>query len=169
TLDASVDFLTDENSKVIGIDRFAGSISGGSLDGLILNGDELTMNGDNLVIEADGEKITNLTGLEDGNKVALDLNGIDLAVPEGEVTINGTSYKLDGDEDGITLSDGEVITGLDRDATLTIGDDGVYSINGEPVTVHAGDALTVNRDGIFKIDPDSPPITEKTNAEDILK
>ncbi|MBR0103778.1 MAG: hypothetical protein IJQ01_09815, partial [Selenomonadaceae bacterium] len=169
TLDASVDFLTDENSKVIGIDRFAGSISGGSLDGLILNGDELTMNGDNLVIEADGEKITNLTGLEDGNEVALDLNGIDLAVPEGEVTINGTSYKLDGDEDGITLSDGDVITGLDRDATLTIGDDGVYSINGEPVTVHAGDALTVNRDGIFKIDSDTPPITEKTNAEDILK
>ena len=169
TLDASVDFLTDENSKVIGIDRFAGSISGGSLDGLILNGDELTMNGDNLVIEADGEKITNLTGLEDGNEVALDLDGIDLAVPEGEVTINGTSYKLDGDEDGITLSNGDVITGLDKDSTLTIGGDGVYSINGEPITVNAGDALTVNRDGIYKIDPDSPPITEKTNAADILK
>ncbi|MBD3878819.1 MAG: hypothetical protein SR1Q5_03935 [Quinella sp. 1Q5] len=169
TLDASVDFLTDENSKVIGIDRFAGSISGGSLDGLILNGNELKMDGENLVIEADGEKITNLTGLEDGNEVALDLDGIDLAVPKGEVTINGTSYKLDGDEDGITLSDGDVITGLDKDATLTIGGDGVYSINGEPVTVNAGDALTVNRDGVYKIDPNSPPITEKTNAEDILK
>ena len=169
TLDASVDFLTDENSKVIGIDKFAGSISGGALDGLILNGKELKMSGDNLVIETDGEKITNISGLEDTNEIKVDLDGTELTLPEGEVTINGTSYKLDGDEDGATLTDGNIITGLDKDSTLTFGGEGVYSINGEPVTVTAGDALTVNRDSVYKIDPDAPPITEKTNEDDILK
>ena len=168
TLDASVDFLTDENSRVVGIDNFAGSISGSALDGLILNGNKLKLSGDNLVVETDGEKITNISGLEDGNDIEADLDGTNLVIPEGEVTINGTSYKLEGDEDGVTLSNGESITGLDKDATLTFGGDGEYTIDGKPFTVEAGDALTVNRDGVYKINPDSPPITEKTEVEDIL-
>ena len=169
TLDATFDFLTNIDSRVAGIDKFAGSLSGGVAEGLTINGDSVKLIGENLIIETDGEKITNISGLEDGGEISGDFGDATLKIPEGESTVNGVSYILEGDEGGASLSgNGSIISGMDKDSTLTFGASGTYEVDGKTFEVTSGDALTVNRDGVYKINPDSPPISEKSKAEDIL-
>ena len=122
-----------------------------------------------VTIETDGENITAIIGLENGGSINGDIGDTTLVIPEGEITINGTGFKLEGDEDGASLSgNGSVISGLDKDATLSIDRAGTYEIDGKTFTISSGDSITSNRDGAYKIDPNDPPITEKTQAEDIL-
>ena len=168
TLDAVFDFLTDENSRVRGLDNFSGSVSG-SFDGFTINGKTLNLSDSDVTVETDGENITNIIGLNNGGSIDGEIGDTSLVIPEGEVTINGTGFKLEGDEDGATLSgNGSVISGLDKDATLSIDKPGTYTIDGKSFDIQAGDSITANRDGAYKIDPKDPPITEKTDAEDIL-
>ena len=168
TLDAVFDFLTDENSRVRGLDNFSGSVSG-SFDGFTINGKTLNLADQNVTVETDGENITNIIGLKSGGSIDGEIGDTSLVIPEGEITINGTGFKLEGDEDGATLSgNGSVISGLDKDATLSIDKSGTYTIDGKSFDIQAGDSITANRDGAYKIDPKDPPITEKTDAEDIL-
>ena len=171
TLDASVDFITDENSHVKGIDNFAGSISG-ALDGVeSLNGVEINITGTTATITADeNNNITSIEGIADGTAINGAVADLHYVLPEGEVTVNGITYNLTGDDDGALFvsNDGRALDGLDKDATLSVSEAGTYTINGVALTAQAGDAFTVNRDGVYIIDPDKPPISEKTKAEDIL-
>ena len=169
TLDAIFDFLTDENSRVKGIDNFAGSVSG-SFDGFIINGKTLNLVDTDVTIETDGVNITNILGLHSGGSINGEIGDTSLVIPEGEVTINGTGFTLEGDEDGASLSgNGSVISGLDKDATLSVDKPGTYEVDGKTFTLQADDSITANRDGAYKIDPKDPPIIEKTDSEDILK
>ena len=168
TLDATFDFLTDENSRVIGLNNFAGSVSG-SFDGFIINDKTLNLADADVTVETDGENITNIIGFENGGSIDGEIGDTSLVIPEGSVTINGMPFTLENDEDGATLSgNGSVISGLDKDATLTFGGSGTYEVDGRTFTVKEGDSLTANRDGVYKIDPSAPPITENTKVEDIL-
>ena len=168
TADESVDFITDENSHVKAIENFTGSISG-PLDGVTINGKSISVVGDNVTVESDGENITNISGLQNGNEISGDLKDMHLVIEDGEVTINGTGFKLEGDDNGVVVTDnGADVTDLDKDATLTVEEGGTYTINDKTFTLEDGDALTVNRDGIYVTNPDDPPISEKTEPEDIL-
>ncbi|MBQ3336881.1 MAG: hypothetical protein IJG80_05705, partial [Selenomonadaceae bacterium] len=169
TLDATFDFLTNSQSHVKGFDNYAGSISGGDASGKTLNGDTVNAIGDDLVIYTDGDKITDITGMEDGSEVNGDFGNATLRIPEGNSTINGIGYTLEGDEDGAYVSgNGSIISGVDKDATLAVGKGGVYDVNGKQITLQGGDSVTANYDGAYKIDPSDPPITEKTDAEKVL-
>ena len=169
TLDATFDFLTNSQSHVKGFDNYSGSISGGDASGKTLNGDTVNAIGDDLVIYTDGDKITDITGMEDGSEVNGDFGNATLRIPEGNSTINGIAYTLEGDEDGAYVSgNGSIISGVDKDATLAVGKGGVYDVNGKQITLQGGDSVTANYDGAYKIDPSDPPITEKTDAEKVL-
>ena len=90
-------------------------------------------------------------------------------MPEGSITLNGAAYTLTGDNNGITLSDdGKKVTGFDRNASLTVGEAGNYTINGTRFNADAGDTFTTNRDGVYKFDPNNPPINDTTPSAEIL-
>ncbi len=171
TLDGSVDFTTDGNSHVIEINNFAGAVSG-VLEGVqSLNGKDFSISGAGEVsVTSDGDNITGITGITDGTEINGDVADLHYVLPEGKVTVNGIAYELEGDDNGALFvsNDGRALTGLDKDATLSVGAAGNYTINGTRFTVDAGDAFTVNRDGAYVIDPKNPPISEKTEAADIL-
>ena len=171
TLDSSVDFTTDKDSHVIGINNFAGEVSG-VLDGIeSLNGNKFNISGAGEVsLTSDGDEIVSITGITTGTTINGDVADMHYILPEGKVTVNGIAYELEGDDNGALFvsNDGRALTGLDKDATLSVGAAGNYTINGTRFTVDAGDAFTVNRDGAYVIDPVNPPISEKSEADDIL-
>ena len=171
TLDGSVDFTTDDNSRVIEINNFAGEISGVLENVESLNGKKFNISGAGEVsVVSDGTEIVSITGITDGTTVNGDVADMHYVMPEGKVTVNGIAYELQGDDNGALFvsNDGRALNGLDKDATLSVGSAGNYTINGTRFTVDAGDAFTVNRDGVYVIDPNHPPISEKSDADDIL-
>ena len=167
TLDGAYEFLTDSNSRVRGVDNYAGTISG-PFDNFEINGKTFNTT-DEATIGTDGENITSVDGIENGGAIDGDLGDTSVVIPEGDVTINGVEFNLTGDTDGASLSgNGTIISGLEKDATLAIGKAGTYEIDGKTFEVNAGDSFTTNRDGVYMIDPNNPPISEKTNADDII-
>ena len=167
TLDGAYEFLTDSNSRVRGVDNYAGTISG-PFDNFEINGKTFNTT-DEATIGTDGENITSVDGIENGGAIDGDLGDTSVVIPEGDVTINGVEFNLTGDTDGASLSgNGTIISGLEKDATLAIGKAGTYEIDGKTFEVNAGDSFTTNRDGVYMIDPNNPPISEKTDADDII-
>ena len=167
TLDGAYEFLTDSNSRVRGVDNYAGTISG-PFDNFEINGKTINTT-DEATIGTDGENITSVDGIENGGGITGDLGDTSIVIPAGDVTINGVEFNLTGDTDGANLSgNGTIISGLEKDATLAIGKSGTYEIDGKTFEVNAGDSFTTNRDGVYMIDPNNPPISEKTDADDIL-
>lgn len=169
TDDASVDFLTDADSNVINIANFVGSVTGDGLADVAINGEDFASTSEDVVVGTDGEIITTVDGLQDGDAVSGDLDDATVTLPEGTVSINGAAYGVAGDEDGVALSGGgSVIRGLAEEGIISFGEAGTYDIDGTTVDAAAGDAYTANRDGVFKINPDLLPIRETTPADDIL-
>ena len=143
TVDATVDFITDAQSRVVNIDGLSGLLSG-SFDMVNVNGQPFVSTSDDVTLATDGQDITAVLGLSNGVNIAGALSKAIMTLPEGSVTINGAPYTLAGDSSGVILSDdGTVISGLDKDATLTIGAADTYNINGERVVASEGQAFTV--------------------------
>ena len=168
TDDGIVDFITDSNSRVVNIDGLSGLLSG-SVGNIAVNGQPFASTNDDLIIETDGTDITAVIGLSSGTEIAGSLSKATMTLPEGSVTVNGAPFTLAGDSNGVELSDnGTVISGLAKDSTLTVGAADDYNINGQDFTAKAGQAYTVNREGVYAINESIMPITETTNADDIL-
>ncbi|MBE8954410.1 MAG: hypothetical protein SR2Q5_01905 [Quinella sp. 2Q5] len=159
TVDGSVEFITDKKSNVADIAKFAGSISG-SLESVRLNGKQVSTNGA-VTISTDGTNITGVNGMADGTSIKGDLEEVTFSLPSGSVTIEGAAYTLAGD--GVAVRD-NVITGLANGATVTLGTAGEYSIDSAAVSAKAGDAYTVNRDGLYKIEPSHQPISDDSTV-----
>ena len=113
TVDGSVDFRTDKNSRLTGIANFAGSVDG-AFDDLSLNGTSFAALAENITVVNDGTDITGIYGLSDGDSILGSLSLATIALPEGSVTINSATYALAGDSDGVLLTDdGKILTGSD--------------------------------------------------------
>lgn len=166
TIDGSVDFVTDAQSKVTDIQNFAGELSG-AIGDVNLNGKEFSTNDQNVTVTTDGANITAINGLKSGDSIGGDLDNAGFTLPEGSVSVNGTAYTLAGDDEVSVSDGGSVIGGLAKDASLTVSEAGTYKINGRILTAQAGDTFSVNREGVYKTDPTNPPVTEQTPSSEI--
>lgn len=167
TVDNSVTFTTDENSRLTGINNFAGSVNG-AVTSLTLNGKDFGTNNGTVTVSSDGRNITAIDGLKSGDSIGGDIDSATFHMPQGNLTINGGVYTLEDDADGATASrGGKAFTGVEKDASLTVGADGSHRVNGGSGRASVGSVFTVNRDGGYMINPDYLPIIEKTPASDI--
>lgn len=119
--------------------------------GLIVNGNELILNfvDDNQIVTGtskDGKGVDTITGLADGDIVgsyvegtaddaatvfAFDTDGVDT------FTVNGRTYTVKDDFDGVTISADGKVEDLDEEATLTVygfKSDETLTVNGVPYT-----------------------------------
>ncbi len=167
TIDSSVTFTTDINSRLTGINNFAGSLNG-AVTSVTLNGKEFGTNNGTVTISSDGRNITKIDGLQSGDSIGGDIDSATFHMPQGNLTINGGVYTLEDDADGATASNGgKTFVGVEKDASLTVGADGSHRVNGGGGRATVGSVFTVNRDGGYMINPDFLPIIEKTPANDI--
>lgn len=167
TVDGSVTFTTDTNSRLTGINDFAGSLNG-AVTSLTLNGKAFGTNNPAVTVSSDGRNITAIDGLKSGDSIGGDIESATFFMPEGNLTINGGVYTLADDPDGATASrGGKTFVGVEKDASLTVGADGSHRVNGGGGRASVGSVFTVNRDGGYMINPDYLPIIEKTPAGDI--
>ncbi len=167
TVDGSVTFTTDTNSRLTGINDFAGSLNG-AVTSVTLNGKAFGTNNPAVTVSSDGRNITAIDGLKSGDSIGGDIDSATFHMPEGNLTINGGVYTLEDDADGATASrGGKTFVGVEKDASLTVGADGSHRVNGGGGRASVGSVFTVNRDGGYMINPDYLPIIEKTPAGDI--
>ena len=133
-----------------------------------LNGKDFGTNNASVTVASDGTNITKIDGLRNGDSIGGDLDNASFFLPEGNLTINGGQFTIEDDADGAQASNGgKVITGLAKDASLTVGLDGTYRVNNHGSRASVGSVFTVNRDGSYLINPDYLPIIEKTPANEI--
>lgn len=167
TIDGSVTFTTDANSRLTGINNFAGRVNG-AVTSVTLNGKEFGTNNGTVTVSSDGRNITGIDGLKSGDSIGGDIDSATFHMPQGNLTINGGVYTLEDDPDGATASrGGKTFVGVAKDASLTVGADGSHRVNGGGGRASVGSVFTVNRDGGYMINPDYLPIIEKTPAGDI--
>ena len=84
------------------------------------------------------------------------------------LSINGDNYVLDGDEDGIII-DGNDISGLDANASLTVGSAGTYDVNGVELDAKIGDVIISDDDGQISIyNEDDYNVDENTSTEELV-
>lgn len=165
SLDTSVTFTTDEQSGLTAINDFAGEVSG-AVNTLNLNGKDFGTNNGKVTVASDGENITAIDGVQSGDSIGGDLDSASFTLPEGNLTINGGEFILeDNDGDAQATNGGKIITGIAKDASLTVGADGSYRVDGKTARATAGGVFTVNRDGSYLINPEHLPIIEKTPAD----
>ena len=161
--DGEVTFVTDSDSKLAGIEDFAGTVSGFTGD-VAINGNDFFTDDSDTTIISDGENITGV-GLNDGAVISGDLDNADISIPGAAgddsvaVTINDVDFELAGDDDGIVIS-GKEITGFDSDASLRVGEAGTYTVDGTEVEAKAGDVIF--------FDDDVPVVYDPTDFEEDL-
>ena len=169
TVDGVVVFKTDENTHVINIGEFAGEIYG-DLENTGLNDKPFSTSSDKVTVTSDGDDILSLQGLSSGDSIGGSLSNATYTMPEGTLTVNDRGYLLEGDDNGVSMTgDGQVVVGLDKDASLTVAKGGAYSINNQNFKAKDGDTFIAGRDGVYIADPNNKAITEKTKIEDIIE
>ncbi len=177
TGDDSVTFETDENSRVKNIADFEGTLTS-TADAVTVDGDAFAINSNSPstpIITADGRKITGVDGLTSGDSISGSLNDADVTMPgangtvPSSLTINGDKYVLGGDEDGVVIN-GDEITGLGANASLTVGSAGDYEVNGtELEDLKIGDVIISDENGQISVyNPDDYNINEDSSTDDIV-
>ncbi|MBR4151945.1 MAG: hypothetical protein IKT98_03210 [Selenomonadaceae bacterium] len=168
TLDGEVVFTTDLNSYVTNIGEFEGSISG-NLEDINLNDKPFTASSDKITVANDGTDVIALYGLSSGDTISGSLSKAIFLMPEGTLNVNDKGYILLGDDNGVSISgDGQIIHGLDIDASLTVFKGGSYSVNNQSFNAKDGDTFIAGRDSVYIYDPNNKSITEKTKDKDII-
>ena len=161
-------FLTDENTKVTGIDELGGAISFKGDATLNVNGNEVKIDKVNSAGEiislfgGDGE-LLNVYGMENGDTLAGDLTGTAISMPganeKSVLTVNETKYILNGDADGIMIipnKNNTAIKYISPNASLIVSAKGKYLVTNDDnetftLTANAEDTITVDSDGIAGI------------------
>lgn len=190
--------LFDAAGDIIGANGLEGTITlvaGQASEGFAINGTTIITD-ETIVVEADGDKVTKITGLGTGDSITV-INGddavIEFATNEfgyGIFTVNGIPYTVTGDKNLVVeiTGDGKNVSNLDSEAKLTvpsnIGElvDDDITVNGAPYTatqVEVGDQGdgTTNFYGYIKKnttlsayedDPAHPLITKSTRRAEII-
>lgn len=161
-------FLTDENTKVTGIDELGGAISFKGDATLNVNGNEVKIDKVNSAGEiislfgGDGE-LLNVYGMENDDTLAGDLTGTAISMTganeKSVLTVNETKYILNGDADGIMIIPNKTYTAikyLSTNASLIVSAKGKYLVTNDDnetftLTANAEDTITVDSDGIAGI------------------
>lgn len=154
------------NGKVLSISDLDGNFTGKVGNVITINDKKILLEkgSDKFIAMSDGENVT-ISGLADGESVTFDADKVSVEMTEKTLTVNGVTYELKGDSDGIII-DGDKITGLNPEAKLTISDAGNYTINGTPLEVGAGNVVIGVSEKEAKIYED---INANTSTEKILE
>lgn len=169
-LDAEVTFNIDENANFTGVEGLEGEISGN------FNGTN-TINGVSLSISngATNAKINtavnelNIDGISANSAITTGTNDIEVNMTSARMTLNGAGYALSGDSDGVTINGDKVIEGLDAKASLTVAQDGKYTVNSTALDAAAGDIIIgVNEDYAYIFDSSNPQFSAADSTEEIL-
>ncbi len=170
TLDGVVVFSTNINSYVTNIGEFEGSISG-NLEEIKLNDKDFNSSSDKVTVANDGTDVIAIHGLSNGDTISGSLSYATYLMPEGTLTVNEQVFILRGDDNGVSISgDGQIILGLDKDASLTVAKGGDFSVNSNTFDdAPDGTTFIAGRDGVYIYDPNNKPIHEITPTDDIIK
>ena len=171
--DDEVTFVTDKYSNVTGVDDLTGTLVS-SEDIITVNGAALafdTVDSDTEVSIVGGEDgVSSIVGLGDGDSVTAPSTAA-VAMPEGTLTINKKPFTLEGDGNGAVVT-GDSISGLDKNATLTVGAAGTYTFasdkDTETLTLKVGDVVLVDENGDISV-YDENDFNLNGNTEDILE
>ncbi|MBR4641989.1 MAG: hypothetical protein IKO74_04620 [Selenomonadaceae bacterium] len=151
TADTDDTFTFDLNGVITGLDGVEDSIvlRNGTYE-IDINGDTLTYTAAN-DITVTGDTSTGLaevSGLVDGDVVSSTDEGTTFVFASDSTdgipdiyTVNGKIYRVVNDKDGVTITAGGVVTGLDEDALLQVSE-GPITVNG--TTYSAEDIATAN-------------------------
>ena len=144
--------------------------------GLLINGETVTVDPATTlgVVTYDADNDT-FTGIGDGDAATI-ASDMALAIEtdgDDEVTINGVTYSIAGDKDGVTITGGGEVTGLDKDATLSVDEAAELTVNGDKVTVAAGDEIVGYEKrntniGAYVVDANHPLITVADDADEVI-
>ena len=179
--DEAVVFQTDKNSDVT-------NINGLSSDGTLTSSENaLTVNGaavafdttdsDTEVSIVGGENgVSSIVGLGSGDSVTAP-SGAAVAMPGADsvpstLTVNDTPFILDGD-DGVVIT-GNSVTGLDDNASLTVGAAGTYTFasddDTQTLTLDINDVVLVDKDGGISVyDPTDYNLDGDSTTDQIIR
>ena len=154
--DANDNFTVNLDGEITGIGGLEDSIVLRDMDGtytIDINGDTLTYNtaGDITVTGDASTGLAQVTGLVTGDIVTSDDDNTEFVFTGDSTdgvydyyTVNGKIYRVINDKDGITITAGGVVKGLDEDALLQVSE-GPVTVNG--TTYSADDIITANKTG----------------------
>lgn len=190
-------FTTDADKKLESVDSLNGTLVDydGAVDLDGFNGDGPIVISDNTspaTLTGNNEHLTRIDTLDSGAVITGDVSNADIimvgdsevgnSIPS-ELTVNGNTYELYDDSDGITIrnagADGiGTILGLDEGTSLKVSTGGVYTVNDKPTvfsgqngspSVKAGDVIIGIEDtqSAYIYDASNPLIREKTPLDEI--
>jgi len=177
--DSAVTFIANTSASVTAINDLAGSVKT-TLNAVTIDGEEVTISGASnatLTYTADGDGVTKIEGLvsnatvEGAENAALVMAGSSGTV-NASLTANGAAYELINDSNGVTITGGNVVAGLDSGASLVAGAGGNYTVNGSVLDgVTSGAVIVGNSDGTAQIysatDVTEPTTEEQGNADSL--
>ena len=146
---------------------------------LAINGDDINFvssTADSVTVATDGADINAVDGLANGDEIEGDLNNASIAMGAAsstidgtELTVNGVTYTLLGDADGVTVNGAQEVVGLDENASLKVSNAGDYTVNGQAESVDEGAVWVGDDDGnsAYIYDPTQALIGKNTPVEAI--
>ena len=180
TDEAKVVFNAD--GDIVGVEDYEGDITipAGEAEAFKVNGTTITT-AEEITVTGDGDAAKTITGLNDGDAITVE-NGDDVEIVfagDGSTTttetytVNGATYTINGDADGVTITPDGDVTGLDADASLTVNPAQDITVNGDPYTKEQDPANNAiygytkknTEPGSYIEDPNYPLFNKKTNAE----
>ena len=179
--DSSVTFETDGKSQVKNIADFAGTLQSTAYENTV-NGAVVAVDTDAAVTDVSivsaGTGVSSVLGLGDGDSVTVP-NGTSVQMPatsssdtDTALTVNGKTYGLEGDTDGVAIKAGsavDTISGLAAGARLTVGASGVYNVNDEIISADIGDVIIGDEEGSAHVEsPDDVNFDSDTSTEEIV-
>ena len=172
----SLTYNADKTAVTVASD-YAGTLKS-SENEVTINGAAVgTSNTDASIVSA-GDGVSSILGLADGDSVTVP-NDTSVQMPgttaddtDTAITINGKTYLLGADTDGVAIkagADGDTVTGLAANASLTVGAAGTYNVNDEVLEAKIGDVIIGDAEGSAHIyDPSDVDFDSNTSTEDIV-
>ena len=142
--DDTTEVLFNADGDIIGVNNYNGDLTieeGEATDGFIFDGTTFTTTS-KVTVTGASNKATTVKGLVDGGEITVE-DGDDVEIVfEGDgststtetYTVNGLSYYVSGDADGVTITPDGKVTGLDADASLTLSEAKDVTVNGDTYT-----------------------------------
>jgi hypothetical protein len=142
----AVSFDKDGEGDVFEVNDLDGSFEGKVDEEITINGEKVTMSegSDKFSVLADDKNII-VSGVKDGAEVTFESDKVEVVMDGKELTVNGVTYKVSGDKDGVTI-DKDGVTGLDKNAKLSISPAGTYNVNGANLTVEEWNTIIGTED-----------------------
>ena len=172
----NTDGVADTITAVSGLDEGVLRLDNGDVD-MKVNGDQFTQidiaDGEYISVEGDGSEVTKVTGLGNGDAITLeeaDEAGDAVFVFEGDSReaaqtygVNGVTYTIENDADGVSITGAGDVEGLDPGARITsIVPSQNVTVNGDPYDKSDIDKL--NADTVHDIIGYSKKDTTKGNG-----